>query len=71
MPEVHQQTGEDLPILQDTAVSEVVRRALKKAGLHEQAKDYMARATAGDYNHLLAVSMEYMDFDLSGEEEGQ
>lgn len=38
-----------------------VQRALKDAGLKEQAKEYVERATAGDYNELLQVTMEYVD----------
>ena len=40
-----------------------VSKALKKAGLTEEAKKYMEEATSGDYNHLLAVTMEYVDVE--------
>lgn len=40
-----------------------VKHALKQAGLHEQAEKYMEEATAGDYNHLLQVTMEYVDVE--------
>jgi hypothetical protein len=38
-----------------------VSKALKRSGQREAADEYMARATAGDYNHLLQVTMEYVD----------
>lgn len=38
-----------------------VSKALKRSGQPEAAKEYLERATAGDYNHLLAVTMEYVD----------
>lgn len=37
-----------------------VRRALKRAGMQPKAEEYLARATAGDYDHLLAVTLEYV-----------
>ena len=37
-----------------------VRRALLRAELPEKAKEYLARATSGDYDHLLAVTLEYV-----------
>jgi hypothetical protein len=37
-----------------------VSRALRRAGMPEKAEEYLARATAGDYDHLLAVTLEYM-----------
>lgn len=45
-------------------------RALKRAGQGDRVAEYRAKATSGDYNNLLAVSMEYCDFEL-GEEEGR
>lgn len=36
-------------------------RALNRAGLHDAAKEMTARAMSGDYNHLLAVVMEYIE----------
>ena len=38
-----------------------VRRALEKAGYRDLAKQYMKEATTGDYNHLLAVTQEYVE----------
>ena len=37
-----------------------VSRALRRAGMPEKAEEYLARATAGDYDHLLAVTLEYV-----------
>ncbi len=37
-----------------------VTQALREAGLPEKAAEYLARATAGDYRHLLAVTLEYV-----------
>ncbi len=48
------------------AVLGAVKKALKAAGQGDKVAEYMRRATAGDYNNLLAVSMEYVDFDLEG-----
>ncbi len=38
-----------------------VKRALIKAGHKELAEQYIKEATSGDYNHLLAVTMEYVE----------
>lgn len=38
-----------------------VRRALKQSGLSDRVDEYTEKATSGDYNNLLAVSMEYID----------
>ena len=38
-----------------------VKRALEKAGHRDLAKQYMKEATTGDYNHLLAVTQEYVE----------
>jgi len=40
-----------------------VKRALVKAGMHEEAERYMQEATAGDYNELLAVTQRYVDVE--------
>ncbi len=48
------------------AVLGAVKKALEQAGQGNKVAEYMRRATAGDYNHLLAISMEYVDFDLEG-----
>lgn len=46
------------------AVMGAVTRALKRAGQGDKVKEYMAKATSGDYDNLLRVSMEYVEFDL-------
>ncbi len=51
------------------AVLGAVSRALREAGQGDRVEEFMARATSGDYRHLLAVSMEYVDFDLEEDEE--
>ena len=38
-----------------------VKRALEKAGYKDIAKQYIKEATTGDYNHLLAVTQEYVE----------
>jgi hypothetical protein len=43
-----------------------VSKALRRSGQPEAAKEYLAKATAGDYNHLLAVTMEYVDEPREG-----
>ena len=50
------------------AVMGAVARALRRAGQADKVKEYRAKATSGDYNNLLRVSMEYVDFDLVGDE---
>ena len=48
-----------------------VSRALRRAGMPEKAEEYLARATAGDYDHLLAVTLEYVaEPDGDDEDEG-
>jgi len=46
------------------AVLGAVTRALRRAGQGDKVEEYRKRATAGDYHTLLAVSMEYVEFDL-------
>jgi hypothetical protein len=39
-----------------------IKRALKRAGADkEYIDDYIKEATSGDYNHLLSVSMKYVN----------
>ncbi len=52
------------------AVMGAVIRALRQAGHGDQVKEYTAKATAGDYHNLLAVSIEFVEFDLDEHEEG-
>ncbi len=40
-----------------------VKRALVKAGMHEEAKAFMEEATAGDYDYLLATVQKYVDVE--------
>jgi len=46
-----------------------VSRALRRAGMPEKAEEYLARATAGDYDHLLAVTLEYVTEPTGDDEE--
>jgi hypothetical protein len=44
-------------------------RAAKKAGwTPAQIKEYQDKATAGDYNHLLATTMDFFDCDPGDDE---
>ncbi len=46
------------------AVIGCVIQALKCAGADKEYIDrYLSEATSGDYNHLLAVSMEYVEVE--------
>ncbi len=38
-----------------------VKKALQRAGYKEAAQEYMKEATAGDYNNLLQVTMDYVE----------
>ncbi len=38
-----------------------VSKALKRAGHADIASEYLAEATGGDYDNLLAVTMQYVD----------
>lgn len=40
-----------------------VSSALKRAGLDDVAKEYVEEATKGDYNHLLATTMDYVNIE--------
>jgi len=51
------------------AVLGAVKRALERAGQGDKVQEYMAKAASGDYDNLLRVSMEYVDFEMEGEEE--
>jgi len=42
----------------------IVKKALKKAGAdQEYIAKYYAEATSSDYDHLLCVTMEYVDIE--------
>lgn len=40
-----------------------VSAALKKAGLKEQAAEFLKEATSGDYDHLLQTAMKYVEIE--------
>lgn len=40
-----------------------VRKALLKNGMEQEAKEFMEKATAGDYDNLLKVVMDYVDVE--------
>ena len=40
-----------------------VKKALLKQGMEQEAKQFMKEATAGDYDNLLRVVMEYVDVE--------
>ncbi len=43
------------------AVLGAVNRALTRAGHNDAAKEFMTEAMSGDYDHLLATAMDYVD----------
>jgi hypothetical protein len=43
------------------AIMGKVARALRQAGRPELVKPYMDEATSGDYDHLLQITMKYVD----------
>jgi hypothetical protein len=43
------------------AIMGKVARALRQAGRPDLVKPYMDEATSGDYDHLLQVTMKYVD----------
>jgi hypothetical protein len=45
------------------AIMGKVARALRQAGKPELVKPYMEEATAGDYDHLLQITMKYVDVE--------
>lgn len=45
------------------AILGTVNNALKKAGHKELAKQYMKEAMEGDYDHLLQVTMAYVEVE--------
>ena len=40
-----------------------VRKALLKKGMEEEAKEFMEKATSGDYDNLLRVVMDFVDVE--------
>lgn len=45
-----------------------VRESLRKEGLKDKIEEYTQKATAKDYNHLIAVSLEYIELANKGRE---
>lgn len=45
------------------AIMGKVARALRQAGKPELVKPYMEEATSGDYDHLLQITMKYVDVE--------
>ena len=45
------------------SIMATVREALLKAGLDDQAEQYIEEATTGDYDHLLRVTMVYVNVE--------
>ena len=46
------------------AIMGSIKQALKSAGADKEYIDkYLSEATSGDYDHLLAVSMEYVNVE--------
>ena len=45
------------------AIMGQVSRALKKAGHRDLVDEYITAATEGDYNHLLQVTMQYVEVE--------
>jgi len=43
------------------AVIGKVKRAMERAGHRDRVKEFIAEATAGDYDHLLATCMMWVD----------
>ncbi len=40
-----------------------VKKALANGGYKDLAEEYFNEATKGDYNHLLSVTMDYVDVE--------
>lgn len=45
------------------AILAKVNKALKHAGMEKEAKEFMAEATTGDYDHLLQTVMNYVEIE--------
>jgi len=45
------------------AVLAKVNTALKKAGMEKEAKEFMAEATLGGYDHLLQTVIDYVEIE--------
>ena len=40
-----------------------VNKALKRAGMEKEAKEFMEESTKGDYNHLLQTAHKYVEIE--------
>lgn len=40
-----------------------VKKALTKAGFKKEAEEYVKKATSGDYDNLLMVTMDYVNVE--------
>lgn len=45
------------------AIMGAVRRALRRAGHHDAVSTYTDEATSGDYDHLLQVTMQWVNVE--------
>ena len=45
------------------AILGAVSKALKRAGHKDLVDEFMAEATSGDYDHLLATCMDYVEVE--------
>jgi hypothetical protein len=45
------------------AILGAVSKALKRAGHDDLAKEFLAEASKGDYDHLLQTAIEYVDVE--------
>ena len=45
------------------AIMGAVSKALKRAGYFDLASQYFKEATEGDYNHMLSVTMKYVNVE--------
>jgi len=41
----------------------LVSKALKRAGQEKEAKEFIAEATKGDYDHLIQTAMKYVEIE--------
>lgn len=46
------------------AIIGAVTKALRRAGQADKIDEFVGRAKEGDYDNLLAVAQEYVEFDL-------
>ena len=45
------------------SVMGAVTKALKRSGQYDKVEEYRTKAMSGDYDNILRVSMEYVDFE--------